>query len=59
MTNFIRGFFGSSGAKKGHADNDFSAFFSRSSADKVKVVRQVLREANAEQRKVMEQGKRK
>jgi len=37
--------------------NDFSDFFDKSSRDKTKVIRQVLREANQEQRKVIDEYK--
>lgn len=56
MTSFIKGFLGLGGGKAASRSNDFSEFFAKSSGDKAKVIRQVLREANAEQRKVM-QGK--
>lgn len=52
MNSFIKGFFSSSTAKTG-SSNDFSEFFNKTAGDKAKVIRQVLREANAEQRKVM------
>jgi len=53
MTNLIKGFlevFRGGTAKKG---SDFSDFFNKPAGDKAKVIRQVLREANEEQRKVM------
>lgn len=55
MTNEIKGFFGAfrSGGKK--TSSDFSDFFSKSSGHKAKVIRQVLREANAEQRRVVQE----
>lgn len=53
MTSFIKGIFGITD-KRGSTSNDFSEFFSKPSVDKAKVIRQVLREANAEQRKMME-----
>lgn len=57
MTNIIKGFFASVSGGKTNENNDFSAFFSKSSGDKVRVIRQVLREANAEQRRVMKEYK--
>ncbi|MCW9054416.1 MAG: hypothetical protein OQJ98_00295 [Candidatus Pacebacteria bacterium] len=51
MTKFIR-FFSSFGQSEAR-ENDFSEFFSRSAGDKKKVITQVLREANEEQRKVV------
>ena len=53
MTDLIKGFFASFGHKDDSTSSDFSAFFSKPSGDKAKVIRQVLREANEEQRKVM------
>ncbi len=55
MINFFRGFLGISD-KKGSTSNDFSDFFAKPSGDKVKVIREVLREANAEQRRIMEKS---
>lgn len=57
MTNLIKGFFSSFSGRDASEHNDFSAFFSKPAGDKVKVIRQVLREANAEQRKVMREYK--
>lgn len=59
MTDIIKGFFASISGRNAHESNDFSAFFSKPAGDKVKVIRQVLREANAEQRKVMKEYKDK
>ena len=58
MTNIIKAFFGLKDQKQKEVKtrNDFSEFFSKSSGDKAKVIRQVLREANAEQRKLMEKA---
>lgn len=57
MTDIIKGFFASISGRNAHESNDFSAFFSKPSGDKVRVIRQVLREANEEQRKVMREYK--
>jgi hypothetical protein len=48
ITSFIRGSRG-----EGAPENDFSAFFSKSAGEKTKVIRQVLREANEEQRRIV------
>jgi hypothetical protein len=53
MTNLLKSLFGQKDQKTAKT-NDFSAFFGKPAGDKVKVIRQVLREANQEQRKVME-----
>ncbi len=37
--------------------SDFSDFFNKSSAERTKVIRQVLREANEEQRRVVERAR--
>ncbi len=57
MNNIIKGFFTSVSNGNARESNDFSAFFSKPAGDKVKVIRHVLREANAEQRKVMREYK--
>ncbi len=54
MIGLIKGFFSSAPNTKVGGSNDFSDFFSKPAVDKAKVIRQVLREANAEQRKVVE-----
>lgn len=54
MTKLIRDVFASFGSGKDRRGSDFSDFFSKPSSDKAKLIRQVLREANAEQRRVME-----
>lgn len=53
MTELIKGIFGGLSGNKDRKSSDFSDFFSKPAADKTKVIRQVLREANEEQRKVM------
>ena len=52
MNNVIKGFFATFGSKE-QKNNDFSDFFNKPSGDKAKVIRQVLREANEEQRKTV------
>lgn len=60
MTELLRGFFSSSYSRRA-SHNDFSDFFTKkSSGDQVKIVRKALRDANREQKKVMEEfGKKK
>lgn len=54
MTKFIKHFLGIGKGHKTPEKNDFSEFFmSAKSKEKAKVVRQVLREANEEQRAMM------
>jgi hypothetical protein len=54
MTKYFRHFWTTmTGASQPKA-SDFSDFFTKSSGDKAKVIRQVLREANEEQRRVVE-----
>ena len=43
------------GKAPGARSSDFSDFFSKSSGDKAKIIREVLREANEEQRKVVQE----
>ncbi len=43
------------GSKKMAENSDFSEFFGKSSGDKKKVMGQILREANEEQRKVVDE----
>ncbi len=50
MTSLIKSFFFPKAAKS----DDFSDFFSKSAGDRVKVMKQVLKAANSEQRRVME-----
>jgi len=50
MTRLINTLFGTKHPKS----NDFSEFFGKSSRDRVKVMKRVLKEANAEQRRVIE-----
>ena len=57
MTSIIKSFFTSS-TNKDSRPNDFSDFFNKSSGDKAKVIRKVLREANEEQRKVVGEYKK-
>jgi hypothetical protein len=51
MTNLIKGIISTFGGGETKKNSDFSDFFTKSSGDKAKVIRQVLREANEEQRK--------
>ena len=53
MTKIIKNFLASLNGHKTPKTNDFSEFFDKSSGHKAKVIRQVLREANEEQRKVI------
>lgn len=53
MTDKIKGFFTNLRGGAPKASNDFSDFFNKPAGDKAKVIRQVLREANEEQRKVV------
>ncbi len=55
MTDFIKGIIASLSRGADRKDSDFSDFFTKSAGDKAKVIRQVLREANEEQRKVMKE----
>lgn len=55
MTNLIKGFLATISGKEPRKNSDFSDFFSKPAGDKAKVIRQVLREANEEQRKVMKE----
>jgi len=55
MINILKGFFTPLSGGRVEQKNDFSAFFTKSSGDKAKVIRQALREANAEQRRVMQE----
>lgn len=57
MTKILRSIIGSLGGHKAKKSSDFSDFFSKSSAERTKVMRQVLREANEEQRKVVESAR--
>lgn len=52
MTNFIKGLITTFQGKT-QKNNDFSDFFNKPAGDKAKVIRQVLREANEEQRKTV------
>ncbi|OGY59422.1 MAG: hypothetical protein A3B23_03855 [Candidatus Colwellbacteria bacterium RIFCSPLOWO2_01_FULL_48_10] len=54
MTKLIKGFLAAFTKKGEKKSSDFSDFFTKSSGDKAKVIRQVLREANAEQKKMIE-----
>lgn len=58
MTKLLKGFFAVFAKKGEKKSSDFSDFFTKSSGHKAKVIRQVLREANEEQRKVMEEYRR-
>lgn len=55
MTRLFNAIFG----KKTTEKDDFSAFFGKPAGHKVKVLREVLREANTEQRKMIEGYRRK
>lgn len=55
MTKLLKGFFAVFAKKEEKKSSDFSDFFTKSSGHKAKVIRQVLREANAEQRKVIQE----
>lgn len=55
MTSKIKSFFSNLYGGTPKVSNDFSDFFSKPSGDKAKVIRQVLREANAEQRRVVQE----
>jgi len=57
MNKLIKGFLSTLGGGERKKSSDFSDFFDKSAGDKAKVVRQVLREANEEQRKVMREYK--
>lgn len=57
MTNLIKGFLATISGKEPKKSSDFSDFFGKPAGDKAKVIRQVLREANEEQRKVMREYK--
>lgn len=54
MTKILKNIIGSLSGHKARKSSDFSDFFNKSSAERTKVMRQVLREANEEQRKVVE-----
>jgi len=54
MSKLIKGFLAVVAKKTERKSSDFSDFFTKSSGDKAKVIRQVLREANAEQKKMIE-----
>ncbi len=53
MTKIIKNIFIFFRGEKRKTPNDFSDFFDKPSRQKVKVIRRVLREANAEQRKIV------
>lgn len=53
MTNLLKGFISTFRGKE-QKNNDFSDFFNKPAGDKAKVIRQVLREANEEQRKTVQ-----
>jgi len=55
MTKLIKSIFTAFGRKPERKSSDFSDFFTKSSGHKAKVIRQVLREANEEQRKVIQE----
>lgn len=59
MTKFIKNLFGIGTEPKATEKNDFSEFFANAkSKEKAKMVRQVLREANEEQRAMMAEYKK-
>ena len=53
MLKLIKGFLATFGAGETKRNSDFSDFFTKPAGEKAKVIRQVLREANEEQRKVV------
>jgi len=53
MINLIKGFLATIGGGERKKNSDFSDFFSKPSGDKAKVIREVLREANKEQREAV------
>ena len=53
MKGLFKGFFANLGKGGKRRESDFSDFFNKPAGDKAKVIRQVLREANEEQRKVI------
>lgn len=60
MTNFIKNLFCRGKEHKAPENNDFSEFFINAKAkEKAKVIRKVLREANGEQRAMMDEYKKK
>jgi len=59
MTHFFRKILGFAGGDVHVEKDDFSLFFDAKSADKAKVIRQVMREASDEQREVLKKYKEK
>jgi len=57
MSKILKNFMKSLSGRETSKTSDFSDFFEKSSGDKAKVIRQVLREANQEQRKVIDEYK--
>jgi len=55
MTNLIKGFLVTLGGKRQKKGNDFSDFFSKPAADKARVIRHAMREANEEQLKMVKE----
>lgn len=55
MKNFLKDFLGRFGHSNSKNTSDFSDFFTKPAAYKAKVIREVLREANEEQRKIVEE----
>ena len=53
MTQFLRKILGFVGGDAPIEKDDFSLFFDAKAADKAKIIRQVMREASAEQREVL------
>mgnify|MGYP001578046369 CR=1 FL=1 len=58
MTNFILRYLGLSKAETAEKD-DFATFFDAKSGEKAKIIKQVMREASAEQREVLKKYKEK
>ena len=55
MTDLIKGFLTTLGGKGQSKSNDFSDFFNKPAADKARVIRHAMREANEEQRKMVKE----
>ncbi len=55
MNKTIKDFFAVFATKEPKRASDFSDFFSKPDGDKAKVIRRVMREANEEQRKMVQE----
>lgn len=53
MTKLIKGFLATIRVGETKRNSDFSDFFTKPAGEKAKVIRQVLREANEEQKKMV------